>query len=310
LAAFVSDFLDWQTQNKAFSSLDIYTGSGYLLRTDSGTEAVKGERVSGGFFQTLDVRPILGRDFNPGEDRPGGPNVVLLSYEAWTHRFDTRSEVVVQTVDLDNQPYTIIGVLPPSFSFALSGDAEFWVPINGLSPHEHSRTFYTFLGIGKLRDGITVESAQAEMRAISKQLQQQYAITGHDLNASVVPYSEVVVGDIRPILLMLLGGASLLLLIACVNVSSLVLVRSENRRREIPSSIAITGAEKGAELNSEDADCLSTAEIIVGWGSLLTHDRYQKSNNCCLYTAEVFVRNWGIFLNMGAQEGAQESLIG
>ena len=227
------DFLDWQAQNKAFSSLDIYTGSGYLLRTDSGTEAVKGERVSGSFFQTLGVRTFLGRDFNPGEDRPGGPNVALLSYEAWTHRFGARPEVVGQTVDLDNQPYTIIGVLPRSFSFALSGGAEFWVPINGLSPHEHSRTFYTFLGIGRLRDGITVESAQAEMRAISKQLQQQYAITGHDLNASVVPYSEVVVGDIRPILLMLLGGASLLLLIACVNVSSLVLVRSESRRREI-----------------------------------------------------------------------------
>jgi len=227
------DFLDWQAQNRAFSSLDIYIGSGYLLRTDSGTEAVKGERVSGSFFQTLGVRPFLGRDFNPGEDRPGGPNVALLSYEAWTHRFGARPDVVGQTVDLDNQPYTIIGVLPRSFSFALSGGAEFWVPINRLSPHEHSRTFYTFLGIGRLRDGITVESAQAEMRAISKQLQLQYAITGHDLNASVVPYSEVIVGDIRPILLMLLGGASLLLLIACVNVSSLVLVRSESRRREI-----------------------------------------------------------------------------
>jgi macrolide transport system ATP-binding/permease protein len=232
------DFLDWRAQNKSFRSLDIYTGSGYLLRTGSGMEAVKGERVSGGFFQTLGVHPILGRDFNPGEDRPGGPNVVLLSYEAWTHRFGARSEVVGQTVDLDNQPYTIIGVLPRTFSFALSGGAEFWVPINTLSPHEHSRTFYAFFGIGRLRDGVTAQSAQAEMRTISEQLQRQYAITGRDLNASVIPYSEVVVGDVRPILLMLLAGASLLLLIACVNVSSLVLVRSESRRREI----AVRGA--------------------------------------------------------------------
>jgi macrolide transport system ATP-binding/permease protein len=232
------DFLDWQAQNKSFSSLDIYTGVGYLLRTSSGTEAVKGERVSGRFFQTLGVSPMLGRDFDPGEDRPGGPNVVLLSYEAWTNRFGARREVVGQTIDLDNQPYTIIGVLPQSFSFALSGSAEFWVPINTLSPHEHSRTFYAFLGIGRLRDGITVQSARAEMRTISKQLQQQYAITGHDLNASVAPFSEVVIGDVRPILLMLFGGASLLLLIACVNVSSLVLVRSESRRHEI----AVRGA--------------------------------------------------------------------
>jgi macrolide transport system ATP-binding/permease protein len=232
------DFLDWHAENKSFSSLDIYTGSGYLLRTSSGAEPVQGERVSGGFFRTLGVQPILGRDFNSGEDRPGGPNVVILSYGAWAGRFGARPDVVGRTVDLDNQPYTVIGVLPRSFSFALSGNAEFWVPINVLSPHEHSRTFYNFFGIGRLRDGVTVQSARAEMRSISKQLQRQYAITGHDLNASVTPFSEVVVGDVRPILLTLLSGAGLLLLIACVNVSSLVLARAENRRREF----AVRGA--------------------------------------------------------------------
>ena len=232
------DFLDWHAENKSFSSLDIYTGSGYLLRTSSGAEPVQGERVSGGFFRTLGVQPILGRDFNSGEDRPGGPNVVILSYGAWAGRLGARPDVVGRTVDLDNQPYTVIGVLPRSFSFALSGNAEFWVPINVLSPHEHSRTFYNFFGIGRLRDGVTVQSARAEMRSISKQLQRQYAITGHDLNASVTPFSEVVVGDVRPILLTLLSGAGLLLLIACVNVSSLVLARAENRRREF----AVRGA--------------------------------------------------------------------
>jgi macrolide transport system ATP-binding/permease protein len=256
------DFLDWQAQNKSFSSLDIYTASGYLLRTNSGTEAVKGERVSGSFFHTLGVNPMLGRDFNPGEDRPGGPNVVLLSYEAWTHRFGGRHEVVGQTVDLDNKPYTIIGVLPPSFSFALSGGAEFWVPINTLSPHEHSRAFYAFFGIGRLRDGIAVQSAQAEMRTISKQLQGQYAITGRDLNASVIPYSEVVVGDVRPILVMLLGGASMILLIACVNVSSLVLVRSESRRREI----ALRGA-LGATPSRLVRQFVTEGLLLAGLGS-------------------------------------------
>jgi macrolide transport system ATP-binding/permease protein len=232
------DFLDWQALNKSFSSLDIYTGSGYLLRTSSGAEPVQGERVSGGFFRTLGVQPFLGRDFNPGEDRPGGPNVTILSYGAWAHRFGAQPDVVGRTVDLDNRAYTIIGVLPRSFTFALSGNAEFWVPINTLSPHEHSRTFYNFFGIGRLRDGITGQSAQAEIRAISQRLQRQYAVTGHDLNASVTPLSEVVVGNVRPILLTLLSGASLLLLIACINVSSLVLVRTENRRREI----AVRGA--------------------------------------------------------------------
>jgi predicted permease len=232
------DFLDWQALNKSFSSLDVYTGSGYLLRTAIGAEPVHGERVSGGFFRTLGVRPILGRDFNPGEDQPGGPDVTLLSYGAWVHRYAAQRDVVGRTIDLDNRPYTIIGVLPQSFTFALSGNAEFWVPINTLSPHEHSRTFYNFYGIARLRDGVTVQSAQSEIREISQRLQRQYAITGHDLNAGVTPFSEVVVGDVRPILLTLLGGAGLLLLIACVNVSSLVLVRAESRRREI----AVRGA--------------------------------------------------------------------
>jgi macrolide transport system ATP-binding/permease protein len=146
--------------------------------------------------------------------------------------------VIGRIIDLDNRPYTIIGVLPQSFTFALSGNAEFWVPINTLSTHEHSRTFYAFFGIARLRDGVTVQSAQSEIRGISQRLQRQYAITGDDLNAGVTPFSEVVVGDVRPILLTLLGGAGLLLLIACINVSSLVLVRAENRRREI----AVRGA--------------------------------------------------------------------
>jgi macrolide transport system ATP-binding/permease protein len=228
-----ADYLDWQQMNKSFSSLDVYGGAGYLLRTSSGADPVQAERVSGGFFQTLGVHPMLGRDFGPGENRPGGPNVVLLSFGAWLHRFGARGDVVGQTVDLDNTAYTVIGILPRSFSFAPSGNAEFWVPLNSLSPHEKMRTFYNFWGIGRLRDGVTIQAGLAEMSGIAKQLQRQYAITGRDLSASVVPLSEIIIGDVRPILLTLLGAAGLLLLIACVNVASLVLVRSESRRREI-----------------------------------------------------------------------------
>ena len=232
------DYLDWQRLNKSFRSLNIYNGTGYLLQTPSGATAVQGERVSGGFFQTLGVRPMLGRDFSLDEDRPGGPNVAILSYGAWLHYFGERRDAVGLTVNLDNTAYTIIGVLPRTFSFARAGDAEFWVPINTLSPHEQMRTFYNFWGIGRLRDGVTARQALAEMTAISKQLQMQFPTSDRSESASVVPLSEVILGDVRPILLTLLGGAGLLLLIACVNVTSLVLVRSENRRREI----AVRGA--------------------------------------------------------------------
>lgn len=257
------DYLDWQRLNKSFSSLDIFSDTGYLLRTSSGIEPVPAERVSGGFFQTLGVHPMLGRDFYPGENRPGGPNVLLLSYGAWLHRFGAQRSVVGQTVDLDDRAFTIIGVLPREFSFASSGNAEFWVPFNSFSTHEKMRTFNNFWGVGRLRDGVTISVALVEMSTIAKQLQQQYAVTGPSLSASVVPLSEVMIGDVRPILLALLGGAGLLLLIACVNVGSLVLVRSESRRREIAVRGAL-GATPARLLRQFVAEGL----LLAGFGSL------------------------------------------
>jgi predicted permease len=239
---------------------------------------VQGERISGGFFKTLGVRPMLGRDFYPGEDVPGGANVVVLSYQAWLDRFGAKPEAVGRTVDLDNQAYTIIGVLPRSFSFAPSGNAEFWVPINVLSLHEHARTFYAFMGIGRLRDGVTVQAARAEMTAIAKQLQQQYPKPGGDANANVMPFSEIVIGNVRPILLTLLGGATLLLLIACVNVASLVLVRSESRRREIAvrGALGATYARLLQQFMTEGLllaafGSLAGAAVAIGAMSLLRH---------------------------------------
>jgi predicted permease len=257
------DYLDWQRLNKSFTSIDVYGGRGYLLRTPSGAEPVHGERVSGSFFQTLGVHPMLGRDFSPGENRPGGPNVVILSYGAWLNRFGARDDAIGQTVDLDKEAYTVIGVLPREFSFAPSGNAEFWVPLNNFSFHEKSRTFYNCWGIGRLHEGVTIQTALAEMKAIAEQLQRQYGITGPELSANIAPFSEIIVGDVRPILLTLLGGAALLLLIACVNVGSLVLARSESRRREI----AVRGA-LGATRVRLVYQFVTEGLLLAGFGSL------------------------------------------
>jgi macrolide transport system ATP-binding/permease protein len=232
------DFLDWQRLNRSFVSLDTYASTNFLLRTGAGAEPVQAERISGGFFKTLGVVPALGRDFAPGENRVGGPDVAMLSYGAWLHRFGARNDVIGRTVSLDNAAYTVIGVLPREFSFAPSANAEFWVPINALSPHERSRHFYNFFGIGRLREGVSASSALADMKAIAAELQKQFPTPGRDQSATVVPLTETIVGDVRPILLTLLGGAGLLLVIACVNVASLVLLRSESRRREV----AVRGA--------------------------------------------------------------------
>ncbi len=232
------DYEDWKRLNKSFSSIEVYTGTGYLFRNADGTEPVPAARVSDGFFRTLGVHPMLGRDFASDEDRPGGARIVMLSYGTWLKRFSGRRDVVGKTVSLTGDTYTVVGVLPREFTFGPRGNAEFWAPLLDKSGCEQRRSCHNLDGIARLRDGVTPEAALEEMKAIAAQLEKQYPGSNQGQGASVLPLTELLVGDTRPILLMLLCGAGLLLLIACVNVASLLLVRSESRKREI----AVRGA--------------------------------------------------------------------
>ncbi len=215
------DYVDWKKMNKVFSALEAYTGGGYLMKTSTGVEPVNAARVTAGFFRVLGVKPMLGRDFYDGEDQPSGGDIVILTYQSWQERFGGRKDIIGQMVDLDGVPNTIIGVLPANFQFAPRGRAEFWGTVHKLSNCEKRRSCHNMFGVARLKDGVTVESALADMTAIAKQLEVQYPGSNRDQGASVKPLYEQIVGDIRPILLVLLGGAVLLLVIACVNVSSL-----------------------------------------------------------------------------------------
>jgi len=258
------DYLDWKRMNKVFASLEVYTGTGYLLRTPTGTEPVPGARVSDGFFRTLGVAPILGRDFYAGEDQPSAPKTVILSYSAWQERFSGRKNVIGETVSLSGVPMTVIGVLPASFQFAPRGNAQIWAALYPDDPCSQRRSCHDLYGMARLKDGVSVEAAQADIAAIAKQLERQYPDSNRGQGASVISLSEAIVGDIRPILLALLGGAALLLLIACVNVSSLLLVRSESRKREI----AVRGA-LGASPARLAAQLFTEGLVLVAMGSLL-----------------------------------------
>jgi len=232
------DYIDWKRMNTVFDSMEVYTGTGYGLSTSGGTEPVPGERVSAGFFRTLGIAPILGRDFQPGEAVVGAAPVVMLSYGTWQRRFGGRPDVVGQTVNLSGVSRTIVGVLPREFQFALRDNAEFWEALQPATECEKRRSCHDLNGVGRLKDGVSAAMALAEMQSIAEQLERRYPDSNRGQGASVIPLSEAIVGNIRPILLVLLGGAGLLLFIACVNVSSLLLVRAESRRREV----AVRGA--------------------------------------------------------------------
>ena len=233
------DYLDWKNQNNAFSSLEAWTGSSSLMATPSGVQPIPGIRVSDGFLRTLGVTPLLGRDFFAGEDLPKAAPVALLSYAGWQKWFGARSDIVGQSVVLSGAPTTIIGVLPKEFHFALRGNAVFWQNLRADSGCEQRRGCHNLYGIARLNDGVSLQAAGAEMNGIAKQMENRYPDTNRGRGARIIFLSDAIVGDIRPILILLLSAAGLLLLIACVNVSSLLLVRSESRRREIAVRLAI-----------------------------------------------------------------------
>jgi predicted permease len=227
-----ADYEDWKRLNHSFSSLDAYGGGGFLLRTPSGSEPVPAVRVSDGFFRTLGVKPMLGRDFLPGEDHPGGAKIVMLTFGTWVKRYGPRTDVVGQSITLDGSAYTIVGVLPREFEFSPRANAQFYVPLLDKPPCEERRSCHNLFAIGRLRDDITPRAALDEMKAIAAQLAIQYP-ENKGQGASIQPLSEIIFGPIRPIAVTLLAASGLLLLIASVNVASLLLVRSESRRREV-----------------------------------------------------------------------------
>lgn len=231
------DYLDWKKLNRVFESMDVYGQRGYTISTPAGVEMVFGARTSDGIFRTLGVTPILGRDFYPGEDLPDAPKTVILSYASWQKRFGGKPDIIGQSITLYEVPHTVIGVLPPKFHFAPLHDAEFWTTLhptlNVAGTCDTRRSCHYLSGVARLKEGLSAEVALADLKRIAKDLEAQYPDSNRDQGATVAPLSEVIVGDVKPVLLLLLGGAGLLLLIACVNVASLLLVRSETRRREL-----------------------------------------------------------------------------
>lgn len=256
-----ANFLDWHAMNRVFSNMGAIQPHALTLSSKSGpAELLEGRRVSHSFFATLGVRPALGRDFTQDDDKPSADPVVILSYKFWQQRFGARPEVLGSTLALNREEYTVIGVLPPNFSYnddvpdafvpiGLIKDRTFWQ-----NRFSHSGTF----AVARLKQGVNLERARDDMDRVAKILQQQYPDTNGRNWASLVPLREWMVGDVRKPLLILLAAVALLLLIACSNIANLVLAKGSSRTREWAIRLAI-GASKTRLLRQ-----LLTESVLLG----------------------------------------------
>ena len=268
------DFLDWQRSAKSFQEMAGIKYQGFDL-TNPGTPAhVEGEEISAGFFSVLGVKLVLGREFSPEEDRQNGTPVVILSNRFWRDRFGGSPKALDKSVTLHGIDYRILGVLPPGFHLGIDSDADLYAPLGQSDPLIiHDRTIHPGIGcIARLRPGVTLQQARAEMVAVQDHLDQSYPSADRGLGADVVPFKQEIVGDSPRTLLMLLGAVGLVLLIACANVANLVLARAVARTREfaIRAALGASRAHIAGQLVTENV-LLSLAGGVLGlaiakWG--------------------------------------------
>jgi predicted permease len=232
-----ANYLDWERQNQVFERMAIYTYHGFTLTGSDKPEQVDACAASSGFFSTLGVQPMLGRVFFPEEDQTGRSNVVVLSHRLWQEHFGSNPDIVGQKISMDGQNFLVAGVMPASFRFP--DFAQMWTPMAWTDKERAVRGEHHSIVIARLKSGVDLKQAQAEMNTISSRLEQQYPDDNKGWGAVVVPLHDDLVSDVRPALLVLLGAVAFVLLIACVNVANLALARTFNRQKEIAIRTAL-----------------------------------------------------------------------
>ncbi len=227
------NFLDWQRDNNTFSSMAIYRNQDYNLSGVAQSERVSGYMVSADFFTTLGVKPLVGRTFRADDDHVGAAPVVILGGGFWKRKFGASPAIVGKSIALSSISYTVIGVVPSSFSF-YGNNRDVYTPIgqwNDASFRDR-RIDVSAHAVGRLKDSVNFVEAQMDMNVVARNLAGAYPVADKDVGIALVSMKQDIVGNVRPILLVLLGAVCFLLLIACANAASLLLARAMGRSRE------------------------------------------------------------------------------
>jgi putative ABC transport system permease protein len=269
-------FYGWQRDAQSFEGMAMYQCCGFrqLALTGTGTaRTVRAAAVSAGFFEIVRARPALGRVFRQEEDTPGGKHVVVLSDRFWRAEFGGNPDVISRTVKLNDEAYTIVGVMPATASVASwTGMAsDVWVPLALTDEQRADRGNHNRDGVARLKRDVEPAQAQGEMDAISARLAREFPQTdGRGWGAVVIPMQEEIVGNSRAMLLMLLGAVGLVLLIACANVGNLLFTRALSRRKEIAIRFAL-GAVRGRVFRQLLTEALLLAAAGGALGLLLAY---------------------------------------
>ncbi|HEY3660275.1 MAG TPA: ABC transporter permease, partial [Candidatus Udaeobacter sp.] len=277
------DFFDLRNQNRTFDSISVYRGGNYALVNEQGAQNVKGLKVSAEFFDVLGVKPAIGRGFlREDEQAGGGPGgfKVILTHDLWMRLFNGDKAAIGRTLRIQGHSYTIIGVMPRGFPFPFETPAtEMYVTISedaanadGTKPSTEQRGNHMLLGVGRLKPGVSVAQADADLRTIAAALEKQYPDTNTQFGAAVVPLRDDLIGDVRTALYVLFGAVVCVLLIANANVANLMLARASVRGKEIALRAAL-----GASRRRIIRQLLTESLLLAAIGALLG----------------LFIANWG-----------------
>ncbi len=268
------NFLDWQRDNRSFDAMAAYRNGNAKLTGSGEPENLSGRMVSAGFFEILGVKPLLGRTFTADEDRLGANPTVMISEGLWKRKFASNPHVVGQVMVLDGVPRMIIGVIPASFQLRQWNfhPGEIYTPVGEYrDPHFRERqAAWGMDAIARLKPGVTQTQAAQDMERVNRGLEAAYPDVDAGIKTTIVPMKDEIVGDVRPVLWVLMGAVLFVLLISCVNVANLQLARATARQREFAVRVAL-GAKQSRLIRQLLTESLALALTGGALGLLLAY---------------------------------------